>query len=116
LLSVKLLSRDVTQRGSGDAWAELNGEKLAQASYEHTVSIHAAWAGRAISLDLTRVSTDAVVFIFQSISCGMSVGIFLPAMKAKGEIPETSISPCDDGCSLCLRPLSRVTYQALLAQ
>ncbi|MCK6491209.1 MAG: hypothetical protein L6R48_23405, partial [Planctomycetes bacterium] len=48
--------------GSGPAWEGWNGDRPA-AWYERELAVPAAWAGRAIVLDLQRVSTDAAVFI-----------------------------------------------------
>jgi beta-galactosidase len=55
--------RDITTRGSGPLWENLNGRQLAAAWYERTVSIPSDWAGRAIVLDFHRVSTDATVYV-----------------------------------------------------
>ena len=56
-------------RGRGDAWRGVDGRDLAKAWYERTVRVPAEWAGRAIVLDLARVSTDAVVFA-NRVECG----------------------------------------------
>ena len=56
-------------RGHGDAWRGVDIRNLAKAWYERTVRIPAEWAGRAIVLDLARVSTDAVVFA-NRVECG----------------------------------------------
>jgi hypothetical protein len=50
-------------RGQGRIWQNFNGDRLAQAWYERTIKVPAEWAGRAVLLDLRRVSTDAVVYI-----------------------------------------------------
>ena len=49
-------------RASGPSWDGFDGETPA-AWYERDLTIPAAWSGRAILLDLQRVSTDAAVFI-----------------------------------------------------
>ncbi len=49
-------------RGTGPCWQGFNNETPA-AWYERTLSIPVTWAGRAVILDMRRVSTDAVVFI-----------------------------------------------------
>ena len=49
-------------RGSGPCWEGFNNETPA-AWYMRKLTIPAAWAGRAIVLDLQRVCTDAAVFI-----------------------------------------------------
>ena len=48
---------------TGDAWKDFHGDQTARGWYERTVAVPAAWAGRAIFLDLDRVSTDAVVSV-----------------------------------------------------
>ncbi|OGV71686.1 MAG: hypothetical protein A3K19_20615 [Lentisphaerae bacterium RIFOXYB12_FULL_65_16] len=47
---------------TGPSWEGFNGETPAT-WYERDLTIPAAWTGRAILLDLLRVSTDAAVFI-----------------------------------------------------
>jgi hypothetical protein len=49
-------------RASGPSWDGFDGENPA-AWYERDLTVPAAWSGRAIFLDLQRVSTDAAVFI-----------------------------------------------------
>ncbi len=49
-------------RASGPTWEGFDGEHPA-AWYERELAIPAAWSGRAILLDLRRISTDAAVFI-----------------------------------------------------
>ncbi|MDZ4199228.1 MAG: hypothetical protein U1E27_08090, partial [Kiritimatiellia bacterium] len=49
-------------RASGPSWEGFNNDTPV-AWYERDIEIPAAWAGRAVLLDLRRVSTDAAVFI-----------------------------------------------------
>ncbi|MDP3849125.1 MAG: glycoside hydrolase family 2 TIM barrel-domain containing protein [Luteolibacter sp.] len=49
-------------RGGGPMWEGFNGESPA-AWYQRSLSIPANWSGRAIILDLRRISTDALVLI-----------------------------------------------------
>ena len=55
--------------GNGPAWKPFNGKKLSKAWYERSFRVPAAWQGRAILLELTRVSTDAVVYA-NGVECG----------------------------------------------
>lgn len=57
------------RQGKGGSWAATALNDLNRAWYESTVHIPDAWAGRAIVLDLTRVSTDAVVYA-NDVECG----------------------------------------------
>jgi beta-galactosidase len=61
----------IVARGSGPAWQGFNGNELARAWYERTVHIPADWGGRAVLLELVRVSTDARVFA-NGIDCGVA--------------------------------------------
>jgi beta-galactosidase len=56
-------------QGKGGSWATGALNDVNRAWYEMTVHIPDAWAGRAIVLDLTRVSTDAVVYA-NGVECG----------------------------------------------
>ena len=49
-------------RGTGPTWEGFNNETPA-AWYQRSLTIPPSWAGRAVILDLQRVSTDAVVLI-----------------------------------------------------
>lgn len=62
----------ILRRGSGPTWEGLDGAKLSRGWYELRTTIPAEWAGRAVLLDLRRVSTDAVVTV-NGQECG-SVG------------------------------------------
>ena len=53
----------VTKAATGLSWEGFNGRTQPAAWYERDLTIPAAWSGRAILLDLRRVSTDAAVFI-----------------------------------------------------
>jgi beta-galactosidase len=53
----------IVARGNTGQWRTLKGDELAQAWYERTITIPADWTGRAVLLDLRRVSTDAVVYV-----------------------------------------------------
>jgi beta-galactosidase len=56
-------NNDIVARGTGTMWQNYDGDKLAQAWYERKITIPSNWDGRAILLDLRRVSTDATVFV-----------------------------------------------------
>lgn len=56
-------------RGTGKEWDSFDGKQLSKAWYQRTVSIPAGWQGRTILLDLSRVSTDAIVYV-NGIQCG----------------------------------------------
>ncbi|HEX8834825.1 MAG TPA: glycoside hydrolase family 2 TIM barrel-domain containing protein, partial [Abditibacteriaceae bacterium] len=53
----------VTSKGTGPQWTGFDGKKLAGAWYERTLKVPADWAGRHISLDFQRISTDATIWI-----------------------------------------------------
>jgi beta-galactosidase len=59
----------VVARGAGPAWQDVDLRELARAWYERTVPIPAEWAGRAVLLELVRVSTDALVYA-NGVECG----------------------------------------------
>jgi beta-galactosidase len=52
----------VTRSGSGPAWAGVDFNSLGRAWYSRTIQIPETWRGRAIELELTRLSTDAIVY------------------------------------------------------
>jgi beta-galactosidase len=54
---------DFLARGSGPQWDQYDGARVARAWYQRQVSIPAEWEGRAISLRLDRVCTDAIVYV-----------------------------------------------------
>jgi beta-galactosidase len=56
-------NNDVVARGTGTMWQNYDSGKLAQAWYERKITIPKGWDGRAVILDLRRVSTDATVFV-----------------------------------------------------
>ncbi|HEV7298458.1 MAG TPA: hypothetical protein VGN72_03770 [Tepidisphaeraceae bacterium] len=56
-------NEDIVARGTGPAWEGYNGKTLGGAWYERTIDVPADWDGRAIVLELDRVSTDATVFV-----------------------------------------------------
>ncbi|MCS7048819.1 MAG: beta-galactosidase [Verrucomicrobiae bacterium] len=58
----------IISRGSGEAWNNFDGN-AARVWYRRMLHIPAAWAGRAILLDVRRVSTDATVYV-NGIECG----------------------------------------------
>jgi len=49
--------------GEGKPWQNWNGTKVSKAWYERNIDIPKEWTGRVVLLDLTRVSTDASVFV-----------------------------------------------------
>jgi beta-galactosidase len=55
--------RDFVRKGTGAVWAAYDGKKIAAGWYERKIAVPAEWAGRAILLDLARVSTDATVYV-----------------------------------------------------
>jgi beta-galactosidase len=67
---------DIAAVGAGDAWKGLGTDPVNKAWaavdrawYERPITIPAGWAGRGISLELARVSTDANVWL-DGVSCG----------------------------------------------
>jgi beta-galactosidase len=56
-------NNDIVARGTGTMWQNYDGNKLAQSWYERKITIPQNWNGRAVLLDLRRVSTDATVFV-----------------------------------------------------
>jgi beta-galactosidase len=59
----------VIERGKGKVWEGFDGNQLGMAWYQREIRIPDAWQGRAVILDLSRVSTDAEVFL-NGESCG----------------------------------------------
>lgn len=58
----------IVRAGEGAAWSDdLN--TVSAMWYARTVTVPAAWQGRTITVDLTRLSTDAVVFV-DGVFCG----------------------------------------------
>jgi len=55
-------------KGAGPSW-QVNLQKLPRAWYERRIRIPKSWAGRAVLLDLRRVSTDARVVV-NGVDCG----------------------------------------------
>lgn len=53
----------VVDVGTGEPWAKWDGQFVSQAWYERPIVIPKDWDGRAILVDLRRVSTDATVYI-----------------------------------------------------
>ncbi len=49
--------------GAAPAWSSFNGRRTTAAWYERPLRIPESWEGRAVVLDLKRVSTDAQVFV-----------------------------------------------------
>jgi beta-galactosidase len=49
--------------GSGNLWSNYRGDQTARMWYERPISVPADWAGRAILLEIDKVSTDARVFV-----------------------------------------------------
>jgi beta-galactosidase len=56
-------------RGTGKEWDSFDGKQLSKAWYQRTISIPADWQGRTVVLDISRVSTDALVYV-NGIQCG----------------------------------------------
>ncbi len=56
-------------RGTGQEWEAFDPKAVHKAWYERPLTIPAAWTGRAVVLELDRVSTDAVVFL-DGVECG----------------------------------------------
>ena len=54
---------NIVTTGAGETWAAWKPQEAAAVWYERSISIPSAWAGRAILLDLDRVSTDALVSV-----------------------------------------------------
>lgn len=54
---------DIVARGSGGRWVGLDPSRIDRAWYEREITIPEAWADREVVLDLTRLSTDAAVFL-----------------------------------------------------
>ncbi len=57
------------KRSTGSEWDNFDGKTLSKAWYQRSIDIPANWAGRAILLDISRVSTDAIVYV-NGINCG----------------------------------------------
>ena len=55
--------RSILARGDGDLWKGFDPNALRSAWYERDITVPAEWRGRAVLLDLTRVSTDATVYL-----------------------------------------------------
>jgi beta-galactosidase len=55
--------RSVLARGTAAWWASFDRKTLRGAWYEREITVPAEWKGRAILLDVSRVSTDATVYI-----------------------------------------------------
>lgn len=53
----------VVTPGGGAGWDAWKADTLTQGWYERPLAVPAFWAGRAVVLNLTRVSTDAFVYI-----------------------------------------------------
>jgi beta-galactosidase len=59
----------LVERGTGEAWDNLNGYELERAWYRRKIAIPSDWQGRAIALHLNRLSTDAKVYV-NNTECG----------------------------------------------
>jgi beta-galactosidase len=55
--------KDFVRKGEGGTWTAYDGKKVAAGWYERKIAVPAEWAGRAILLDLGRVSTDATAYV-----------------------------------------------------
>lgn len=55
--------RSLLGRGSGPLWSSFNRNALRGAWYEREIIVPADWKGRAVLLDVARVSTDATVYL-----------------------------------------------------
>jgi beta-galactosidase len=53
----------VVTQGQGADWQNFDGETLTRGWYERPLAIPAGWAGRRIELDVSRVSTDAQIWV-----------------------------------------------------
>lgn len=49
--------------GTGNQWQGFRGDQISRMWYERPIHVPADWAGRAILVDIERVSTDARVFV-----------------------------------------------------
>lgn len=58
----------IMARGSGEVWNNFDGN-AARVWYRRTIRVPSSWAGRAILLDVRRLSTDATVWV-NGIECG----------------------------------------------
>jgi beta-galactosidase len=107
-------------RASGPSWDGFDGENPA-AWYERDLTVPAPWSGRAIFLDLQRVSTDAAVFID-----GREVGrlawpggeIDLTAAVQPGQTHRLRLKvwqPRADGLVLCRLARQRVQLRRAVA-
>ncbi|MCU0515874.1 MAG: beta-galactosidase [Oscillatoria sp. Prado101] len=56
-------------RGTGKEWDSFDGKQLSKAWYQRTIAIPADWQGRTVVLDISRLSTDALVYV-SGIQCG----------------------------------------------
>ncbi len=59
----------VGKKGAGAPWLNLDLNGLSRAWYRKSVRVPAEWSGRAVILDLERVSTDAVIYL-NGTECG----------------------------------------------
>ena len=59
----------ITKRGTGKAWENFDGSKLTKAWYQRIIKIPQNLQGKALLLDIKRVSTDAEIYI-DGIKCG----------------------------------------------
>ncbi|HIK27576.1 MAG: beta-galactosidase [Oscillatoriaceae bacterium SKW80] len=57
------------KRSTSSEWENFEGKTLSKAWYQRSIDIPANWAGRAIILDISRISTDALVYV-NGINCG----------------------------------------------
>jgi beta-galactosidase len=53
----------VVERGNNQAWQDFDGKGLLKAWYRQKIEIPASWQGRAIVVNLDRVSTDAKLYV-----------------------------------------------------
>lgn len=60
---------DLVAVGSGPAWDNYDGAKVASAWYERQAPVPGEWQGRVISLRFDRVCTDAIVYV-NGTNCG----------------------------------------------
>lgn len=59
----------IVAAGLGAPWSNLDPKTLGKGWYERDLAIPADWAGRAVQLELARVSTDAIVSL-DGVECG----------------------------------------------
>lgn len=59
----------ISKQGTGKVWENFNKSQLTKAWYQHTIKIPQNWQGRSLFIDISRVSTEAQVYV-NGIKCG----------------------------------------------